>query len=128
MPVLMQGQSCNTDAFLEECAPALGGHTFIKTFNVSTDKSGPLTKVSYVFSKGSNYKVVICDENIKGNRMKVKLFDRNKKMIATNYMSSSGKYYPALSYTCSATGVYYIEASFKKGKEGCGVVILGFTK
>ena len=121
-------QSCGTDSFLDNCAPGLEDYTFIKMFNAESDGSGSKTDVSYVLSKGSTYRIVICDQNIKGSEMTVKLLDRNKKLIATNYLSSSRKYYPVLNYTCNATGVYYIQLSFKKGKEGCGVIILGFTK
>ncbi len=122
------GQSCGTDAFLDKCAPTLGDYTFIKTFMVDINKEGGRKEVSYVFSKGSTYRIVICDEEIKGNRMKVKLYDRNKKLISSNYLSSSRKYFKVLNYECTATGVYYVESSFKTGKKGCGVIILGFTK
>lgn len=118
---------CGSDAFLEDCAPALGDYTFIKTFDVKP-KMGEKTKVSYIMSKGSKFKIVICDQDLKGYEMKVKLYDRNKKLISSNYISSSKKYYPSINYNCTATGVYYIEASFKSTKEGCGVLILGFTK
>ena len=119
-----QGKPCGSDAFLEECAPGLGDYTFVKTFDVKP-KMGEKEEVSYIMSKGAKYKIVICDQKIKGYEMKVKLYDRNKKLIFSNYMNS--KYYPSITYTCSATGVYYIEASFKSTKEGCGVLILGFT-
>lgn len=124
----LKAQSCGTDAFLDKCAPSLGDYTFIKSFMVDVDKEGEKKEVSYVFSKGSTYRIVICDEEVKGKEMKVKLFDRNKKTIASNYLSSSRKYFPVLNYTCTATGVYYVESSFKSGKKGCGVIILGFTK
>lgn len=119
---------CGSDAFLDKCAPALGNHTFIKTFKVDIEEKGKKPEVSYVFSKGSKYRVVICDENSEGKKLIVKLYDRNKKLIASNYLKSTNKVYPSLNYTCSATGVYYVESGFKGGKNGCGVLILGFTK
>jgi len=124
----VSAQSCGTDAFLDNCAPSLGDFTFIKFFKVNIEKEGTKKKVSYVFSKGSTYRIVICDEGVKGKEMKVKLYDRNKKLIASNYLSSSRKYFPILNYTCTATGVYYVESSFKPSKKGCGVIILGFNK
>jgi len=124
----LKAQTCGTDAFLDNCAPLLGDFTFIKTFPVNVKIEGEKKEVSYVFSKGSTYRIVICDEAIKGKEMKVKLFDRNKKLIASNYLSSSRKYYPVLNYTCTATGVYYVQSSFKPSKKGCGVLILGFSK
>lgn len=120
------GPECGSDEFLDKFAPALGDYTFIKAFNVEVDKSGGKTEFSYVFSKGSNYRIVICDQNGEGNRMVVNFYDRNKKLIASNYMKSSRKFYPTLNYTCSATGVYYVESYFENEKTGCGVNILGF--
>ena len=121
---------CTSDAFLDKCASSLGEFTFIKSFNISIDKKSSDSKYeySYVFSKGSTYKIIICDENINGNKMIVTLFDRNHKMIATNFNKASKKFYPLFSYPCSATGVYYLEVTFENGKEGCGVNILGFSK
>ncbi|MGZ3862962.1 MAG: hypothetical protein ACXVPN_11165 [Bacteroidia bacterium] len=117
---------CGSDAFIDKCAPSLGDYTFIKTFNIQVDKADGKFEFSYVLSKGSNYRIVICDQNSEGNKMIVNFYDRNKKLIASNYLKNSKKFFPSLNYTCSATGVYYIEASFENGKSGCGANILGF--
>lgn len=124
---ISQGNPCGSEAFLEACAPALGEYTFIKTFDIAP-KMGEKQEISYIMSKGSKYRIVVCDQDIKGYEMKVKLKDRNQKLIASNYLSEERKYFQTLNYTCPATGVYYIESSFKSNKEGCGVIILGFTK
>jgi hypothetical protein len=123
---LASGPDCGSDAFLDKYAPALGDYTFIKAFNVEVNKSGDKNEFSYVFSKGSNYRIVIGDQNGEGNRMVVNFYDRNKKLIASNYLKSSKKFFPTINYTCSATGVYYVESYFENGKNGCGVNILGF--
>ena len=123
---LALGPDCGSDAFLDKFAPALGDFTFIKAFNVEINKADEKNEFSYVFSKGSNYRIVICDQNGEGNKMVVNFYDRNKKLIASNYMKSSKKFFPTLNYTCSATGVYYVESYFENGKSGCGVDILGF--
>jgi hypothetical protein len=122
------GPECGSDEFLDKFAPALGDYTFIKAFNVEISKSGDKNEFSYVFSKGSNYRIVICDQNGEGNRMVVNFYDRNKKLIASNYMKSSKKFFPTLNYTCAATGVYYVESYFENEKNGCGVNILGFKQ
>ena len=124
---LTPGGPCGSDSFLEACAPELGDYTFLKTFDV-VPAQGEKKQVSYIMSKGSKYRIVVCDEDTKGHDMKVKLLDRKKKMIATNYLSDKKKYYPSITFTCPATGVYYMEASFKSSIKGCGVIILGFTK
>lgn len=123
---LTSGPDCGSDAFLDKYAPALGEFTFIKAFNVEINKADEKNEFSYVFSKGSNYRIVICDQNPEGNKMVVNFYDRNKKLIASNYLKSSKKFFPTLNYTCSATGVYYVESYFENGKSGCGVNILGF--
>ncbi len=120
------GPECGSDEFLDKFAPALGDFTFIKAFNVVLKKADEKNEFSYVFSKGSNYKIVICDVNAEGNKMVVNFYDRNKKLIASNYLKSSKKFFPTINYACSATGVYYVESYFENGKSGCGVNILGF--
>jgi hypothetical protein len=126
--VLTSSNPCGSDAFLDNCAPALGEYQYINKFDVNIKEPGGNYEFSYVFSKGTNYRIVICDQNDKSNKMEVKLYDRNKKLIASNYMSSSKEYFPVLNYNCAATGVYHMEAKFKPSKTGCGVVILGFSK
>lgn len=117
---------CGTDAFLENCAPSLGDFFFLKTFDVQPKEAGDKTQVKYIMSKGASYRIAICDSGDEKNPMKVKLLNRDKKLIATNYLNS--KYYPSIDFKCTATGVYYIESSFKPNKEGCGAIILGFQK
>jgi hypothetical protein len=120
------GPECGSDEYLDRFAPALGDYTFIKVFNVQIDKMDAKSEFSYVFSKGSNYRIVIGDLNEQGNKMVVNFYDRNRKLVASNYVKSTRKFYPSINYTCSATGVYYVEASFENGKTGCGINILGF--
>ncbi|MFL5765050.1 MAG: hypothetical protein ACJ77K_13985 [Bacteroidia bacterium] len=117
---------CGSDEYLEKFAPALADYTFIKSFNVQLSKQDDKSEFSYVFSKGSTYRIVIGDMNPEGNRMIVSLYDRNRKLIASNYVKSSRKFFPSINYACSATGVYYVEAAFENGKTGCGINILGF--
>ncbi len=119
---------CDSDEFVDKCAPELGEYVFIKTFPVTVNKSGEKTEYSYVFSKGSEYKIVICDKNEVGKKMIVNFYDRGKKLIGTNYLKSSKKFYPSIVYNCSATGVYYVEAYFEGDKSGCGINLLGFKK
>ena len=122
---------CSTDAFMDKCASALGSSTFIKSYEIKSGQSSKdkPNQFSYVFSKGSTYMVVICDQNIEGQKMIVTLYDRDKKMIASNYNKKTKKFYPTLTYNCSATGVYYLDSYFEGDKTAtCGVNILGFNK
>lgn len=122
---------CSSDEFMDKCASTLGGFTFIKSFEVLSSKNVKESPndFSYVLSKGSTYMIIICDQNVAGNKMVVELYDRNKKLIASNFNKQTKKFYPSLSYPCGATGVYYIESYFENGKQAtCGVNILGFNK
>lgn len=122
------GNPCGSDAFLASCAPELGNYNYINKFDIEVNEPGTKPEFSYVFSKGTTYRIVICDQGDEKNRMEVRLYDRDKKLIASNYLSSKKQYFPVLNYKCTATGVYYMEARFKSSKTGCGVVILGFSK
>jgi len=73
---------CDSDAFLDNCASRLETYTFIKAFNTTLKKSEK-TEYSYVFSKGSNYMVIVGDLKIAGEKMIVTLYDRNHKLIAS---------------------------------------------
>ena len=119
---------CESDEFIDSCAPVLGDFVFIKTFNVNIVKPGNKTEYSYVLSRDSEYKIVVCDQNDPGKKMIVNFYDRNKKLIASNYLKATKKFYPTINYKCAATGVYYVEAFFEGDKNGCGINILGFKK
>lgn len=127
IPAIPQSQ-CDSEAFLDKCASNLGSFTFVKSFNVNLDKSKDKQEFSYVFSKGSNYMLVVCDQNQQGGKMILNLYDRSHKFIASSYNKQSKKHYPSVTYPCSATGVYYIESTFENKSAGCGVSILGFEK
>lgn len=127
-PVSVFGQ-CDTDLFLDRCASNLGTYNYIKSFSITASpRKKAIPEYSYVFSKGSTYMLIVCDENVKGGRMIVSLYDREHKLIASTYDEKNNKYYTDLLYPCEATGVYYIRATFEGSKGGCGMCILGFNK
>ena len=68
------------------CSSNLGGdYTYIKTIYVDQTKLQPApNQISYLFSKGSTYKILCCDQEIKGSRLVVNVYDRSKNLIATN--------------------------------------------
>jgi len=127
-PGIGYGQ-CETDLFLDQCASCLGTYNYIKSFNVAASarkKAAP--EYSYVFSKGSKYMLIVCDQHAGEGKMIVSLYDRDHNLIASTYDVAEDQYYPSMIYTCSTTGVYYIETSIQGSKSGCGLCILGFTK
>jgi len=120
---------CGSDQFLDNCVSSLDTYTFIKAFNVQLKKKKEDNVLySYVFSKGSTYMVINCDQEIPKQRMIINLYDRNHKLIASSYDSKRRKHYSEILFPCEATGVYYIKAQFEGSKGGCGVCILGFDK
>ncbi len=120
---------CDTDIFLDKCASNLGTFNYIKSFSVNaSSRKKAIPEYSYVFSKGSTYMLIVCDQNVNGGRMVVTLYDREHKLIASTYDEKNNKYYSDLTYPCEATGVYYIRATFEGSRSGCGMCILGFNK
>ena len=118
-----------TDVFLDKCASNLGTYNYINSFiSYAHQRKKATTEYSYIFSKGSSYMMVACTENASGGKMVISLYDRNHNLIASTYDEETKKYYPDLLYPCSATGVYYIKATFEGTKNGCGMCILGFSK
>ena len=128
VPRVVNGQ-CDSDGFLDRCSPALETYTYIKKFPVAIKrKSEKNTVFSYVFSKGSTYKLIVCDQDVKGKKMVINFYDRNHKLIASTYDRKSRQHLEVLLFPCTATGVYYIEGQFEGNSGGCGVCILGFDK
>ena len=118
---------CQEESFLNKCAGKLGDYMYLKSFKVDADQVevGGSIEFNYVLSKGKKYVITVCDEKIESSRMVVKLYDRNKELIASSYDRRKRKHYPKLVYPCEATGVYYLEYSFRGSKANCGVSILG---
>lgn len=113
---------CDNEDFLDKCSSQLNDFTFVKSF-----ESNKKTEFSYVFSKDHSYVITVCDNATGKGKMMVNLYDRNHKLIMSSYNKASKKYYPAISYNCAATGVYYIETDFSDAN-CCGVSILGYKK
>lgn len=111
---------CNMDDLTDKCALQISDFKYIKAFDSDTKK-----EFQYVFSKDHSYFLAICDQLAASGKMEVNLYDRNHKLVATNYNKQTKKYYPSINYKCSATGVYYIEVNFNEG-DGCGVTVLAF--
>ncbi len=121
---------CDDESFLDNCAAKLDGNTFLKAYKIKSSeaKDGKGIEYSYVLSKGKSYKLTVCNDNSSGGKMIVQLFNRSRKLIASSFDRKSKRFYPALGYTCTATGVYYLKFTFQGEGDGCGVSVLGFKK
>jgi hypothetical protein len=128
IPQVSFGQSDN-DELLDKCAANLGTYNYIKSFKVNTGLWKKVnSEYSYVFSKGSTYILIACNESTDKGKMIISLYDRNKNLIASNYDENTKNYYSDLLFPCSATGVYYIRITFEGMRRGHGICILGFNK
>lgn len=117
------GNKCESEDFLDECSAVIRGFRFLKAHKISVAKPSEEVEYKSVFSKGSTYILTACNGG--GGEMVVTLYDRNKKKIMSNYVQ--GKHYPAITYNCAATGVYYLKYSFQDNGN-CGVGLIGFKK
>ncbi len=110
----------------DDCVAKLtGGYTFLKSYQI--DKTCEQAEYSYVFSKDTNYMLSMCNKDGSTQNIVVNLYDANKKEIATNFDKKSGKFYPAIVYSCKATGIYYIKFTFNI-KPDCFASVLAFKK
>ena len=127
LSLLLTGCFLKAQCISDDCSSKLGNYTYLKTIYVDNTKlqSKP-NIVTYLFSKGSTYMVLCCDQAIKGSRLIVNMYDKDKHLIATNKQKK--KIYPSIQYPCGATGIYYIESFYEDSKDPCGVNVLGFTK
>jgi hypothetical protein len=110
----------------DECVGKISqGYTFLKSYQM--EKVGDQLEYSYVFSKETNYMLVLCNPSGTSSAVVVTLFDSNRKEIASNWDKKNNKYYPAIAYQCKATGIYYLRFSFNDKPECC-VSVLAFKK
>ena len=119
---------CDAASKAAGCAPSPGsGYTLIKSFEVD-GKGGNKTKVeySYVFTKGTKYLVNVCGNGSSPDGVVVTLYDKYRNKVASNLVN--GKIVKAISYPCSATGIYYITYTFQESKEYCGGSTIGFKR
>lgn len=119
---------CDDDTFKDACAEELGSYIFVKSFDISHSSTGQQSEYSYVFCNGTSYVITICDKNSGDDKMIVELYDKNKKLITTNYDKKNNKFYSKIGYPCSATGVYYMKYKSLSGKPTCGTSLIGFKK
>lgn len=114
---------CDEKKLKKECYEKLDNFIFIKSFNITEGE----TTFSYVFSKGTTYLITSCFQDTE-NKMVVELYDRNKKLIATNYYKKKDQFFPKIGYQCTATGVYYLKYYFRDQNNTCGTSVIGFKK
>jgi len=124
--------ACEAEKFCAQCVTQLpSDFSFVKSYELDGD-GGNKRKMeySYVFTKGTLYRLNICSgvEGVAGGTdgIIVILYDSKRNAIASNLagkdMASS------LTYSCNATGVYFIQFVLDKSTTFCGGSALGFKR
>jgi hypothetical protein len=120
--VVKSNAQCTQDA----CVTKLGeGYTFLKVYTMQTAKD--IVEYSYVFSKSTNYMLVVCNADGTSKDVEVTLYDSQRKLLASNYDKVNNKYYGTIVYNCQTTGIFYIKYTYKT-KPTCCVSVLAFKK
>ncbi len=120
--------SCDAKPYKDKCVKNLPfSYTFLKSYSID-GKNGSKKSVeySYIFSKNTNYLVMLANSNAQTKGLKVTLYDSNRRELATSYQN--GKYYPAMGYTCRATGIYFLRFTFENTNDYCAGAVLAFKR
>lgn len=119
---------CQTEELCNACIPKLPemGFNFLKSYKISGPKDLTKVEYSYVFTKGTQYMITLCDQNPKGNTIVITLYDAQRNKVADN--KYKGSLLDAIAYPCNATGIYYLQYTFEGGSSRCGGSALGFRK
>lgn len=102
------------------------GFSFLKTYKI--DGGADLVKVeySYVFAKGTQYMITLCDQKVNSNTITLVIYDAQRNKVATNKVN--GTILSAIAFPCNATGIYYIQYTFDGPSSRCGGSALGFKR
>ena len=123
IPIISSAQ-CTEAKVRDVCSNKLkSGFTYLKTYDVDG-----IGEYSYVFSKGNTYLIQNCASNGLNGQMKITIYDRTKRRIASNYDAKNNEMNnPFLGYLCKMTSIYYVKFEIDEdADEECGVGILGF--
>jgi hypothetical protein len=117
---------CNAETLSSQCIPKLApGFNFLKSYKV--EKGGKeFIEYSYVFTKGTQYMINICQpgQNVQG--ITVTLEDSDRNQVASNRLND--QYASSIIYSCNKVGIYYIKYTFDNSANYCGGSALGFKR
>lgn len=117
---------CNADSYSAACLAKLtDGFKFIKNYKVD-GQAGQRAKVeySYVFTKGTTYRIMICTEGSGPDGIVLNIFDSNRNPIGGNKVS--GQLLSSIELQAGATGIYYLQYTFEGSKGYCASSTIGF--
>ena len=96
--VSMQANAqCNTEALCNTCVTKLtAGFNFLKTYKINSEKDLVKVEYSYVFAKGTQYMITLCNEETKNNSIMVTIYDAQRNRLASNKIE--GNLLPAIAF------------------------------
>jgi len=123
-------------AFRDSCVKKLKDYAFLKTYKIVTNPidEEPIEdarskfEYTYVFSRGTQYKLNICSSKSDANKVIVNLYNSDRKLLASSYNENTATHYEAIGYQCTATDRYYLSFYFSGKESGCDLAILGFKR
>lgn len=116
---------CNSTAFAEACITKLdSSYNYIKSFNLDGQAgAAEFVEHSYVFTRDTDYLINWCSESGGESHISLEVLDKNRVTVANSEdQEGSGQ----LSFTCLATGIYYLKYTFNDSGESCGGSAMGF--
>lgn len=117
---------CNPDNYAAACLSKLtDGFKFIKNYKID-GQAGQRAKVeySYVFTKGTTYRILICTEGSGPDGIVLNVFDSNRNPIGSSKVG--GQILSAIELQAGATGIYYLQYTFEGSKGHCASSTIGF--
>lgn len=121
---------CNAIQFKNKNISKLAnGFTYKHTFELNkgqVNSKGEM-EFTYIFNKGTLYMMNMSNDKGEEKNVIIELYNQDKKLVATNFDSRTGKFWP-IGYACNESGVHYIHVRFKDTDSKCGIAILGERK
>lgn len=115
---------CNPEQYTEKGIKKLEqGYTFLKSYPISGENG---KQYSYIFSQGTSYLITLANNATDSKGIYITLYDSENREIASSYQN--GKFYPAVAFNCSKTGIYHLKFTFQGSKDHCAAGVLAMKR
>lgn len=117
---------CDASKLINDYVSKLTDYNVLKSYKF-VDPKPVNNEFSYVFTKGTSYKISLCFDDRKKSNVEMMIFDRGRNLVASN-VSNKGKKKYVLQFTCTTSGIYYMQYNFKDETNFCGASVLAFKR
>jgi hypothetical protein len=116
---------CAADDLVMTCIPKLiSGFNFLKSYKIDSSEKKDKVEHSYVFTKGTQYMIVLCTSGTHPSDVTINLLDSKRNKVASlNFLDQVG----SIHYSCNTTGIFYIQYLFST-EAICGGSVLAFKR